>query len=501
LANSQPNILLILADEHRHDCVGIAGNRAVQTPHIDALGRVGTVYSQMYCTFPICTPSRYSILSGLYVRQHRGWHNRSTLSPDIDTFPKILRRAGYRTTAVGKMHLNPTYLDVGFNRMVLAEQAGIGKFDDDYHKWLRRNGQFDVLDCLDQTMEVRDRASATYWESLGTEVSSLPEEYHSTTWIGDRAIEELERWGDDDANLLTVSFIKPHHPFDAPDRWAALYDPVTTDPLPGWTAKCFEHDLVYRDNHHFNPATISDPAIRGATAMYYAMISQIDNQIGRMMAQLEARGMYDNTMVIYTSDHGEYLGFHHLITKGNRMYDPIMRVPCIIKRPEESFTDKLEPPNINDRMFSLIDLFPTILGMASRPVPDHRSGIDMMTHPRGRAAVFGEVYEGREYMVRTGEYKLLSHCDPSQSLLFDLKNDPLELHNRIDDDRYHGHMSDLAKALNRWSLFDALPPPCMGDAGAIIPKVDGKDDYDRVDMERWFQDEIERYLKGQIADN
>ncbi|HRI88883.1 MAG TPA: sulfatase-like hydrolase/transferase, partial [Candidatus Hydrogenedentes bacterium] len=121
---SRPNVLFIIADQHRADCLGAYGNRQVRTPHLDALAADGVRFDNCFCPFPVCTPSRYSMFSGMYVYEHGGSNNRCTLRPDIPTFPRALRDAGYRTAAVGKMHFTPTYLDIGFERMFLAEQDG-----------------------------------------------------------------------------------------------------------------------------------------------------------------------------------------------------------------------------------------------------------------------------------------------------------------------------------------------------------------------------------------
>ena len=145
-----PNILIIHADQHRYDCLGAYGNVEIRTPNLDALARDGVVYENSFCPFPICTPSRYSLLSGLYVHQHLGWTNHSTLPTGLATFPRVLREGGYRTAAVGKMHFTPTYLDVGFAQMALAEQDGPGRYDDDYHRWLQAVGLCDRLDLTDE---------------------------------------------------------------------------------------------------------------------------------------------------------------------------------------------------------------------------------------------------------------------------------------------------------------------------------------------------------------
>ena len=241
---TQPNILIIQADQHRADCIGAYGNVDIQTPHIDSLAGDGVRYDNSFCVYPVCTPSRYSFLSGLYVRQHLGGSNHCTLPSGLATFPRLLRDVGYRTKAVGKMHLTPTYADVGFDQLLLAEQNGAGRYDDDYHRWLRDRGQGHFVDLLDQESEYRQHAPDAYWDNVGALVSDLDEEYHSTTWIAERAVEEITAW-QGGGNLLMASFIKPHHPFDPPASWADMYDPNALHMLPGYTSTPQPQDLAF----------------------------------------------------------------------------------------------------------------------------------------------------------------------------------------------------------------------------------------------------------------
>ena len=125
-AKEKINVLIIHADQHRMECLGAYGNTDIRTPNIDVLAAEGVRYENSFCPYPVCTPSRYSLLCGQYVHQHRGWDNHCTLAPEIPTFPKLLRDAGYKTQAIGKMHFTPTYLDVGFDKMTLSEQDGPG---------------------------------------------------------------------------------------------------------------------------------------------------------------------------------------------------------------------------------------------------------------------------------------------------------------------------------------------------------------------------------------
>ena len=227
--------------------------------------------------------------------------------------------------------------------------------------------------------------------------------------------------------------------------------------------------------------------------MYYAMISQIDFYVGRMVEELKRRDLYNDTLIVYTSDHGEYLGFHHMITKGNRMYDPIVRVPFVMKPP--SWANR-SPLRNNDSLFSLIDLFPTIVDVAGIECPDQLPGFSVFNHQAGRDAVFAEVYEGKEYMIRTREHKLLVHRDPAQSLLFDMAHDPLEMENKFNDTRFETIRMDLSDRLIRWSLFDAVPHPYINDDAPVVsvPKQSGG--YDAAGMRRWFEEQINECLGG-----
>lgn len=176
----RPNILLIHSDQHRHDCIGASGHQDVRTPHIDSLAADGILFENSFCPYPICTPSRYSLLTGLYVHQHLGWSNHSTLPPGIETFPHILQNAGYRTKAIGKMHFTPKYLDVGFEELELAEKLPAWTSDlpdNSYYGYLARQG-------------IHSPKSKSKLGGFGAEESGVSDEHHVTTWIGNRAVDD-----------------------------------------------------------------------------------------------------------------------------------------------------------------------------------------------------------------------------------------------------------------------------------------------------------------------
>ena len=440
-AGNSPNILLIHSDQHRYDCLGVAGHPDVDTPHIDAIAADGVWYPNSYCCSNVCTPSRYSLLTGLYVHQHGGRGNRSTLPAGIPTFPRILRDRGFDTAAVGKMHFTPTYLDVGFSRMILAEQDGSGRYVDDYHAWLMDNDLIDGLDTIDQISEYRRRAPADYWESFGAQVSELDEEQHSTTWIAEQALAEISAWDPDKKHLLMAGFIKPHHPFDPPAPWAGKYNPAALQLPAGWTDSPLARDLAVSSGF-FPVEQLTENRLRKVMAYYFALISQIDHQVGRIVALLKERGMYENTMIIYTADHGEYLGYHHLLLKDGPLYDPIVRVPLVIKFAGGARSGETHVGQVNS-----LDVTASILAASSAvyPVnplmPVDLPGFDLAESTADHEIIFAERWEASQrtvmsgefaqvlekgggltsYMARTREYKLLLDRQDYRTQLFRLR--------------------------------------------------------------------------------
>ncbi|TFH03734.1 MAG: hypothetical protein E4H09_04725, partial [Spirochaetales bacterium] len=437
------NILLIHADQHRCDCLGAYGNDDIKTPNIDKIANDGVLFDNSFCCHPVCTPSRYSLLTGLYIHQHLCLTNASTLPQGIPTLPRQLKANGYRTTAVGKMHFTPTYLDVGFDEMYLAEQCGDGRYDDDYHRWLKSEGLCDRLDTIDQVNEFRKQAPQQYWDNFGAFPSDLDERHHSTTWIADRAVECLDQWTESQ-NFLMVGFIKPHHPSDPPVPWNAMYDPDHLSLLPGSTG-----DLIHGDDGEgfFSCRDLTEASLRRVMSLYYATISQIDYHVGRMVSLLKAKGLYDDTLIVYTSDHGDYMGYHHRILKGYRMLEPLMRVPLVIKYPACSPLQGRDARLVNN-----IDVAPTLLSCVGITPPDSMSGTDLANEDAGPDYVFAQSHN--EYMVRSRTRKLLLHRNPEKSMFFDLERDPLEMTNLFSREEYQVEISVFRDQLSDWPLFD-----------------------------------------------
>ncbi len=492
-AEDPVNVVILYADEYRADCIGVAGNETIQTPNLDALAGDGVLYRNSYCVWPVCTPSRLSLMTGQYVKQHGGRSNRSTLLPGTPTYATILREAGYETTAVGKMHFTPAYQDVGFDMMLLAEQNGRGRNVDDYHRDLKEAGILNSLDLIDQERRYRKDAAQSYWDSFGAHVSDVPDEHHITTWTGDRAVETVSKWTSNQGNLLMVGFLKPHHPFDPPSPWHERYDPETTPILPGWTEDVPKQD-IQRARGYFDNTSLTPAALKRVTAYYYATITHIDHHIGRIVRELKSKGLYDNTLIIFTADHGEYMGFHHMLLKGNHMYDPLVKVPLIIKYPKQRHAGVM-----TDELVNTLDVTSTVLSETGQ-----KETVDMRGDALGgttpgrilpRKVVIAEDRSG--LMATDGHYKLLLNRDNSKSLFFDLNYDPYELVNRIYDGNYAIRIFDLREAVLAWQLnetdravyVDTSVPLAGGDN---IPT-----DLERTEREQleYFDEKVKAVLK------
>ncbi|MGL4799498.1 MAG: sulfatase family protein, partial [Cellulosilyticaceae bacterium] len=455
------NILVIMGDQHRYDCIGAYGNKDVKTPHLDSIARDGVLHNQHYTTYPVCTPARYSLLSGLYTHQHLGWSNHCTLPVGIPTYASVLRKEGYKTVAVGKMHATPTYLDMGFDKMILAEQDGDGRFDDDYHKYLMAEGLVDENDIIDQRQEFRKKAPQAYWDTDGSMVSNLDEKHHSTTWITDRALEELEGWTEG-SNLMLVSYVKPHHPFDPPAPYDTMYDPDALELLPGYTEDVPEVDYAH-SHGYFDHKTLSEAKLRKIMAHYYGSITHMDHHIGRLVQSLKDKGLYEDTLILYTSDHGEYMGFHHMLLKANYMYDPLAKVPLIMKYPANE-----HKACINEHISNNTDIAPTLLRQVGVQVPQEMKGIDLANQEAGREMTVCEglrvdhYAEGQpfyyEYMVRSKDYKLIISKNFKHYRFFDMKKDPLELEDVSDNTTYQQEIERHKAHLAQMLVFEDISP-------------------------------------------
>lgn len=486
---SRPNILLISSDQHRADCMGFMGRR-IKTPHLDELAAQGTVFDACITPTVVCQPARASILTGQLCRTHGVHDNGIDLDPAIGEkgFGGAMGAAGYQTSYFGKAHFSTyhTYEPTGTPECLRSS----AQYDEDWygpymgfdhvelmlvgHNWwapekppagqhyerfYHRDGQGDARTKLMWENAGETKGAAQVWHS------KLPVAWHNTPWTADRAIEWLRHGRDGDRPFCTwVSFPDPHHPFDCPEPWSRLHDPAGVD-LPEHRTRDFEgRPWWHRAAMEGEPADPkfadirkaysrippqTDDQLREIIANTYGQISFIDHQIGRILNVLLEQGLDENTIVIYISDHGDWLGDHGLILKGPMHYEGLLRVPMIVRGPGVRAGARVDQP------VSTLDLGATFCdyGQAQPLLPQHGTSLRPLLERAGETREYalnewgllpGRVGVALELRtVRTRTHKLTLDLNSGAGEMYDLEADPDEMVNLFDAPEAQGIRATL----------------------------------------------------------
>lgn len=363
-----PNILFLFSDEHSFRNMGHVpesegGESGVATPALDRLAAAGTVFTDAYCQMPLCTPSRISLLCGSEVRACGAWANESVLRPELDTIPKALARAGYATCLVGKMHLGGNAQCAGFQHRPYGDLTG------------HCGHQSEPIRAPAKGMRGRTR------DAVGTTTvpeSAMQEEVvvsESQAWL-----REQRHAHPDQPWLLCASFSRPHFPLTAPRRWIDRY-PVGDVPPPKVPAAgdAWDHPMSVGLRKGFRSEEVDASERQRARACYRACVSYLDEILGGMLLRLGADGLLDNTVIVYTTDHGEMAGEHGVWWK-NGWYEGCTRVPLIVSTPEQR-AGRVPAHRILTPV-ALLDLFPTFCGLAGAPVSESLVGLDLTSAVR-----------------------------------------------------------------------------------------------------------------------
>ena len=516
----RPNFLFIITDQHRADHLGCGGNQVVQTPNIDRIAAKGTRWDRFYVANPICMPNRASIMTGRMCSAHGARHNGIPLSKDHTTFVELLRDAGYRTGLIGKSHLqsftglpatNQFEPEAGLHTPSpgLRDAIKNNRHSADYDlevvpKWDRPlaervDGDFYGFEHTEVAADHADKASGDYllWarsqrqdfdQLVGPENAlpdnrikapqawrtAVPEELYSTTWIADRSEAWLEeRATEDEPFFLQMSFPDPHHPFTPPGKYWDMYDPADIElpatfgkgDLPPIRAmrKAMEQGTDSRDNQ--NPFAVTEDEARSIIALTYGMITMIDDAIGRVLNRLDELGLANDTVVIFTSDHGDYMGDHGLMLKLLLHYQGIIRVPFIWHDPSEPTGGQTD-----SGLASSIDIGPTILARAGIQPFNGIQGRDLHSSQSPEAVIIEEDSQrlmtgfDRPQRVRTvvtDQYRMSLREGEDWNELYDLLDDPGETKNLYDDPQGIAARQKLTEVMLRRmiALQDRAPLP------------------------------------------
>lgn len=453
----QPNILFLMTDQQRFDTIGALGNPIIQTPALDRIVRDGTSFTSAYCPSPVCVASRCSFLLGQWA--HRtGSTSNAGMPQDRTSVMELLNEAGYQTHGIGKMHFTPQGRKMwGFETRDFSEE---GAGPDDFTAFLAENG-------YDHVVAPHGERSEYYYIP---QPSQLPERLHHTQWVGDRTLQFLSERDTERPFLCWSSFIKPHPPFESPVPWNRLYRTVEM-PLP-FLPPDYEHLHTYW-NRHQNRYKYRDQGrdmnlLRTMRAAYYATISFIDYQVGRILDYLESVDALDNTLIVYTSDHGELLGDYDCYGKRSFL-DPAARIPLLVRYPE-----RFEAGAACDIPTSLVDVLPTSLAAAGLPEQDDRDGVDLAAIANGdthRDAIVGQL--GQEgtglYMLLTDAYKYIYSAADQQEWLFRRLIGRLDERNLAGNPAYGRVLTDYRKRLIEWFRNDGYELPLDGNRWRDFP--------------------------------
>ena len=415
------NLLVIISDEHRFDSLGCLSGGAIKTPHLDALAKGGVQFSRAYTPSPMCVPARAALATGTYVHQNRFWDSATAYNGQPKSWMHHLRDHGYETTSIGKLHFHSGQIDNGFSREILpmhiVGERGwpIGLLREDPPK-------FDAAEEL-----ARD---------VGGGVSSYTDYDRAITQAAQDWL--AEKTGSDAPFAGFISFVSPHYPLIAPEDYLALYP---LDDMPEAIPSRSDHPALKTLREFFDYEDYFTPErAREARAAYFALVSFMDDCVGKVMTALAQSGHADNTLVIYTSDHGELLGDHGFWTK-MAMYEGSVAVPMIINGP--GITPETAPDaahntphgQIRQDAVHVLDIPATALALAGVDQPEDWPGVDLVktaqNPPDHNRTLFSEYHDGGAdtgfFMVAWGDWKYIAYAgyDPQ---LFNLADDPQENH-------------------------------------------------------------------------
>jgi len=425
----RPNILLVTADHWPGHLLGAAGHTCIQTPTLDELARSGRRYCRAYSEAPLCVPARRALMTGRAPRVH----TRAETAPML---AEVFSRNGYQTYAVGKLHATPQRSRQGFDDVVLCEEGRV---------------QWGVVDDYEAYLGEQGKAGAQFFHGMGNNeyVSRpwhLPEEMHVSNWMTRAMVRAIQRRDPTRPGLWYLSYTHPHPPLVPLDHYMNMYRelPVGIPSVGEWAEEPSTVPAALRKRREMGER-FTDYATRAARRAFYALCTHIDHQLRVVLGTLREQGLLDDTIILFTSDHGDMLGKHGLWAK-TLYYEEAACVPMLLVG--AGGENGVGHGVVDERLVGWQDIMPTLLNMAGIAVTESVQGLSMLGDRR-RDFLYGEVGrdQGATRMVHDGRYKLIYYAAGNDVQLFDLQDDPEELINLAATTAYHSKRRELERLL------------------------------------------------------
>ena len=442
--STQPNIVFLFPDQMRADFLSCYGADFIETPNIDSLAQNGTLYRNAYSASPICVPARTALLTGMNAVRNGVTDNDHSIRGDyndvgIRTWPQLLADEGYYTAAIGKMHFYPWDSRHGFQYRVIAEDKRWLHIRDDYYHYLHNRG----------LRKFHGREHDGYVLNKGAIINRLSWEDTVDRFVGREAVNFIERHGSEGPFAMMVGFPGPHCPYDPAPDFPETFDPECMPASIPSVARNAPGVLEYSINlnrgewNGIDYTDFPETAKRKIRAHYAALVKAIDYEVGQIVQALHDQGLLDNTLIILSSDHADYLGDHDLIGKTS-FYETCMRIPMIVQGPG------IPSGHTVDGLVELRDVTTTILSATGVSTPAHMDSRPLpyvgLTDEPPRENIFGMLTIG--WMNYDGRWKLCRY-ENGDATLFDLQADPTEQVNLVADPSHASVVSRLDKELSQ----------------------------------------------------
>lgn len=464
---ARPNVILIMTDQHRFDYIGSINNQII-TPNIDALAQDGVIFSHAYSSTPSSTPARAALLTGQSPWHHGllGYSPKMAEKYPIE-MPQLLSDAGYYSYAIGKMHFYPQRALHGFAATEIDESGRVESpgFVSDYRQWFAQQAE-----AMGEP-KLNPDSTGIDWNGHAAAVYALPERLHPTTWTGDRAVAFIDNYKKDTPLFLKVSFARPHSPYDPPQRYYDMYKDRPID--APWIGDWCESFALKTSDPTAPYADFGTEYAQNSRRHYAASVTMIDDQVGRIIAALKEQGLYENTLIIFTSDHGDMMGDHHHWRK-TYPYEGSAHIPFIVRAP--SGMTRAARGAVRSELVEIRDILATFLDAASAPIPqgvDGKSIVPLLVkNPRNiewrteldleHARCYGE--NSGWVGLTDGRYKYVWNYQKGTEELYDIKTDPHEIRSIT---------TDVAQA-DRMASFRSKMAAHLAERGEKWVNPDGK---------------------------